>query len=644
MLIGLHVIVAIHVAQWLYSGMTLSPVEPSESMYTLEKGLLNAGFIFFVLAILSTFLFGRVFCGWGCHVVALQDLCGWLMKKCGVHPKPFRSRLLIFAPLGLALYMFVWPTLRREVIQPAFAGAGSEMPAWIGPGTERPALHNEFFVRDFWATFPEWYVAVPFLALCGFATVYFLGSKGFCTYGCPYGGFFGPADTVALGRIIVNDNCEHCGHCTAVCTSNVRVHEEVRDFGMVVDPGCMKCMDCVSVCPNDALRFGFTTPPRFNPRAKRGRTERAAAPRPHRYDLTWPQEFWVAGVFLVLFLGFRGFLNQVPLLMAGGAAAIGAFAAWKLWCLVRVPNVRLQNLQLRYRGRWTRAGWAFAPVAAAVVLTGVWGLVVKYHLWRGVLLDAQVRATASEYLAPGFRPSERDSAAAEAAIRHLTRSGPPGDGGIGWVRSGQNNMRLSSLHAIAGRWDEAEKYVRRALEQEQPSDQMLGYAAQIMARRGAGPEDYAALCRRVIALYPRHVGAHVALAGAEAAQDFLDEAAKLCERAVALGGDQPAPLATAGALLRDLGRLEPAREAFRKASELDPRSGVLRAEAALVDFLLGRENEALSGMDGAIEQEPKNPGLYVRKAQMLRTLGRAPEAERLEAKARDLEGSAPGGG
>ena len=27
--------------------------------------------------------------------------------------------------------------------------------------------------------------------------------------------------------------------------------------GMVVDPGCMKCMDCVSVCPNDALYFGF---------------------------------------------------------------------------------------------------------------------------------------------------------------------------------------------------------------------------------------------------------------------------------------------------------------------------------------------------------------------------------------------------
>ncbi len=29
---------------------------------------------------------------------------------------------------------------------------------------------------------------------------------------------------------------------------------------MVVDPGCMKCMDCISVCPNDALYFGFGKP------------------------------------------------------------------------------------------------------------------------------------------------------------------------------------------------------------------------------------------------------------------------------------------------------------------------------------------------------------------------------------------------
>lgn len=642
-LIAVHVIVAVHVAQWLYTGMTISPVEPSESMYTLERGLLNAGFVFFALAIVSTLVFGRFFCGWGCHVVALQDLCGWFMKKCGVHPKPFRSRLLVFAPLGLALYMFVWPTARREVIQPAFAAAGTPMPAWIGPAADRPEVHNEFFVRDFWATFPAWYVAIPFLAVCGFATVYFLGSKGFCTYGCPYGGFFGPADTIAPGRILVNDNCEHCGHCTAVCTSNVRVHEEVRDFGMVVDPGCMKCLDCVSVCPNDALRVGFAAPPRFNARAREGRAARAAAKRQRPYDLTWPQEIGAAGVFLVLLLGFRGFLDQVPLLMAAGLAAIGAYGAWKLWSMARVANVRLQNLQLRYRGRWTRAGWVFAPAASAVLLAGAWGLAVRYHLWRGGLLDSQVRLAAAEYMAPGFAAGEADRALAERAIASLTRAGPPSESGIGWTRSADVNRRLASLHAVCGRFDEAERFVRRALVQERPTGQMLDFAGAVVARRGGGPQEHVRVYRTVVERFPAHAPALLALARAEAALGHLAEAAGLASRA-AERSDDPGVVAASGALLRDLGALDGAREAFTRAVRLDPRSGVLRAELALVDFLSGRRADGLVGMDRAVEQEPNHPGLHRRRAEMLRALGRFEDAEKADGEASRLEARPPESG
>src|SRR4029077_5219304 len=94
-LIAVHVVIAVHIAQWLITGLTVSPVEPSESMYTLRDGVGNAGFVFFVLAIGSTLLFGRFFCGWGCHIVAVQDLCSWIMMRIGLKPRPFRSRLLL---------------------------------------------------------------------------------------------------------------------------------------------------------------------------------------------------------------------------------------------------------------------------------------------------------------------------------------------------------------------------------------------------------------------------------------------------------------------------------------------------------------------------------------------------------------------
>ena len=74
---------------------------------------------------------------------------------------------------------------------------------------------------------------------------------------------------------------------------------------MVVDQGCMKCMDCVSVCPNDALYFGFGKPAIFGKGLKpddakrdeklRARKE-AKALRAARWDLKWYEEVAVAAL------------------------------------------------------------------------------------------------------------------------------------------------------------------------------------------------------------------------------------------------------------------------------------------------------------------------------------------------------------
>src|SRR5678815_2235298 len=239
--------------------------------------------------------------------------------------------------------MFVWPTALR------FFSGPKDQPLI-------PQFTNHLVTSNFWETFPTVGVAIPFPFICGFMTVYFLGSKGFCTYACPYGGFFGLADKVAPGRIRVTDACNECGHCTATCTSNVLVHAEVRDYGMVVDPGCMKCMDCVSVCPNDALYFGFARPAAF-------RGERTPPSEPHEkfkarvHDLSWPGEIAAALLFLALVMAFRGAWGHVPLLMAMGLAGIGVYLVWKLWQLIAEPNVRVQSLQLKLKGKFRPAGY-----------------------------------------------------------------------------------------------------------------------------------------------------------------------------------------------------------------------------------------------------------------------------------------------
>ncbi|MEP6920843.1 MAG: 4Fe-4S binding protein [bacterium] len=308
-LMVLSLLMIAHFIQWWIMGTTISPIEPSETMYTLQRGAVNAGFIFFALAILATLIFGRFVCGWGCHIVALQDLCAWLLKKIGLVPKPFRSRLLVYVPLIAAVYMFVWPTLARALWNP-------------DGGSLIPEFSNHLVTSNFWDTFPSIAVAIPFLFICGFMTVYFLGAKGFCTYACPYGGFFSLADKVAPGKIRVTDACNQCGHCTATCTSNVLVHAEVKQYGMVIDPGCMKCMDCISVCPNDALYFGFGKPTVAIPKSE---------PLKKSYSLTWPEEIVGAFVFLGSLLAVWDVYQLVPMLMALGTAAITTFLTLRTW-------------------------------------------------------------------------------------------------------------------------------------------------------------------------------------------------------------------------------------------------------------------------------------------------------------------------
>ena len=307
-------------------------------MHTLQKGFINAGFIFFTLAILATLIFGRFVCGWGCHILALQDFCGWMLKKAGLTPKPFRSRLLIYVPLIAALYMFVWPTAYRLFARP------SSEPLF-------PTFTNHLVTSNFWETFPSVAVAIPFLFICGFLTVYFLGQKGFCTYACPYGGFFSLADKLSPWKIRVTDACNQCGHCTATCTSNVLVHAEVKHYKAVVDPGCMKCMDCISVCPNDALYFGFGKPTVAIPQSK-------AIPR--NYSLTWPEEILGAAVFLGSFLAARAVYALVPFLMALGCASVTTFLVLKTWRLFRAKEVFFHRFKLKVSGRIQKLGWAFA--------------------------------------------------------------------------------------------------------------------------------------------------------------------------------------------------------------------------------------------------------------------------------------------
>jgi polyferredoxin/tetratricopeptide (TPR) repeat protein len=639
-LVLVHVLFAVHIWHWLAKGTTLSPIEPSESMYTLELGKLNAGFVFFVAAILSTFIFGRFFCGWGCHIVALQDLCAWMMKKVGIHPKPFRTRLLLITPLLLGLYMFVWPTVEREAVIPLLRSANVAWPTWLlGEPGVRPQFSNAFMTDDFWHTFPSWQVTIPFVLVCAFFTVYLMGAKAFCTYGCPYGGIFGVVDKVSFGKIVVSDACEGCGHCTATCTSNVRVHEEVRDFGKVMDPGCMKCMDCVSVCPNGALSWAFSAPSILTkPRTLEAQVRQSV---PKRYDLSLGLEILLLAAGIVIFWCYRSMLNQVPLLMAAGMAAVAVYLLFRTITLFRDANVRGAHMQLKLKGRLTLKGWAFAIVTLIAIASAAWSGAVRVNLWRADALDLAITTPFQTVFAPGYTPNGQDQAAAQKALIHFDRAGPR-PAGYGWVHTKERLVRMAWLAAVAGDRTRSESLMRQALPMGDPGPDLIVGLSRLMQLRNAPVAELHELYRATLERHPEFASVRTAQAELFAAANDRDGFLRCAD--VAAQRPEPEAQTLAGRIYLQLGQSEKALIAFAKAAELQPKSGPAMYELGMAQAMANQLDAAAVSLQKAADVDTKSPVPLQRLAEVLDALGKPSDAARARTEAAKRAGAIGGSG
>jgi len=511
-LASVYLLMAIHVVHWRLSGKTMAPLEFNEVMYTAELGIVTAGFLFMLGAVVATAIVGRFFCSWGCHILALQDLCGWILGKLHLRPKPIRSRLLLWVPTVVAAYMFVWPQIvRLWFAHPAAAlRTTTDAQGWAS-----------FSTTNFWRNLPGPGIIFLTFLVCGFIIVYVLGSRSFCAYGCPYGAIFSLSDRIAPGRIRMRDGeCTECGTCTAVCQSHIRVHEELNRYGMVVDSACLKDLDCVSACPQGNIGFGFGMPSAFA-------GVRRDFPVRKPFDFAWWEEGLMLVVLLTVLLTYRGLYDLIPFFLSIALGIIAACLVTMSIRLLRRESMQWNRVCLKTEGRLRAEGVAFLTMVLMLGVLTIHSGVVRYESFRG-------RGLAQEALSSGFA----DDNAAARAVDYLENA-------VRWglMRSPRDDAMLSQLHyQIAGkafrgdRRDVAEAHLRRSLRAgpDVPATHFeLGALLVADSRLAEGIEHL----RTAVALKPDFADAQYNLAVALWMSDRRDEALAAVEKASSLNPD-----------------------------------------------------------------------------------------------------------
>ena len=572
LLASVYLLFGLHIAHWRIAGRTLAPLELNELMYTLELGLVTAGFLFMVVAFAGTLVFGRFFCSWACHILALQDLSAWLLKKARITPKVVRSRVLLIVPFFALFDMFVLPQILRiargdPLPVPHLAG---ESEGWAS-----------FVTTDFWRNLPSPAVALATFAVCGFAIVYVLGSRAFCTNGCPYGALFNLIDRFAPGRIARVGDCKSCGHCTAACTSGVRVHEELEQHGMVVNAGCLKDLDCVAACPNGAVGFAFRKPPGLRSFGSMRRTR-----------LSWDYTLFEDGLMLVACAATivitRGLYETIPFLMSLALGGIAGFG-----CVHTLRFLRAQRRALS-----AKVVFGLVLPVALLLAHSAW---MRWEESRGLAaLEAKDFTQAVVHLERRAKFGLVGTGSLERARAHAAEL----DGDLPRAeallvaeheRSGgefQTTYQLARVQAARGNLDRAAILLQAIVDAPIQPGRTLGRSTEVAADAAVVLGDLLAEAgeferaerslRRALDLRPGRPDALYTLGVLLCASGRTGEGRALFQRAVDEGSRDADLCNNLGRLLYDAGELAPARVQLEHALEIDPQHATARRNLDLV--------------------------------------------------------------
>lgn len=205
----------------------------AETLYSLiTKGtLINrievSSVVFFIITLIVTLIFGRLFCSFICPLGTLQDLSSRLKIKKIRIPEKVHSKLSLLKYAVLIVILFL--TYR----------AGSLIIRGYDPYAALMHLTSPEVLTE---------SAIGLIILAAIIILSIFIDRFFCRYICPLGAIYAILNKVRPFKLNRAPKCIKCSKCNRNCPMGI----DIMSKDAVKDSDCISCLNCMD-CPVDAV-------------------------------------------------------------------------------------------------------------------------------------------------------------------------------------------------------------------------------------------------------------------------------------------------------------------------------------------------------------------------------------------------------
>ncbi|RJP67371.1 MAG: 4Fe-4S dicluster domain-containing protein [Ignavibacteriales bacterium] len=245
------------------NGITFLQFIPSVLKFIAVLSLSAGGFL---LILVLTFLFGRVYCSSICPLGTLQDFISRFAKKAN---KKKRYKFSVphnvyrYSFLSVFLLSYLAGSIYIVNLLDPYSNFGKIIsnifrPVYIASNNSVVWLLEKM---DLYWLYPYDFRGLPYLSLIfsfSFLVIIIILSyrngRLYCNSVCPVGTILGLISKYSVYKIKIDaDNCKGCGVCERVCKAKcIDMNKEDRK---VDSSRCVACFNCFDVCPTSGIHY-----------------------------------------------------------------------------------------------------------------------------------------------------------------------------------------------------------------------------------------------------------------------------------------------------------------------------------------------------------------------------------------------------